>query len=244
LLTVGKSEAFIRYSSALLDMPSITEEPGSGVFVPFPLPDVRLFRNQAIEDVLLLFVRNPHETFTVTELRDVTGAGGDTIATAIEVLEAADIIETRREGRKKLIEANKDRFENPDDPLLSVPQEAFRTPIEAFLDRIEDVETTIVGVVLFGSVARGEADRASDIDLQVIVDGDLVGARRELHDVRQDIENERFDGDRYAFQLLVESVESVENYGEKLQEVFSEGIVLEGSERLTELKRGVFSGEE
>jgi predicted nucleotidyltransferase len=223
---------------------SITDEPGCGVFVPFPLPDNRLFRNQAIEDVLLLFVRNPHETFTVTELRDVTGAGGDTIATAIEVLEAADIIETRREGRKKLIEANRDRFKNPDDPLLTIPQEAFRPPIEAFLDRIEAVETTIVGVVLFGSVARGEADRTSDIDLQVIVDGDLLVARRELHDVRQDIENQRFDGDRYEFQLLVESVESAENYGEKLQEVFSEGIVLEGSERLTELKRGVFSGGE
>lgn len=225
-------------------MTSITDEPGCGVFVPFPLPDNRLFRNQAIEDVLLLFVRNPHETFTVTELRDVTGAGGDTIATAIEVLEAADIIETRREGRKKLIEANRDRFKNPDDPLLTIPQEAFRPPIEAFLDRIEAVETTIVGVVLFGSVARGEADRTSDIDLQVIVDGDLLVARRELHDVRQDIENQRFDGDRYEFQLLVESVESAENYGEKLQEVFSEGIVLEGSERLTELKRGVFSGGE
>ena len=241
-MTGEPKQTFIRYSPVLLVVTSKTDEYGSGVFVPFPLPDARVFRNQAIEDVLLLFVRNPHETFTVTELRNVTGAGGDTIATAIEVLEAADIIETRREGRRKLIAANRDRFENPDDPLLSIPQEEFRTPIEVFLDRIQEVETTIVGVILFGSVASGEADRASDIDLQVIVDGDLPTARRELHDVRQDVENQRFDGDRFEFQLLVESVESVENYGEKLQDVFSEGIVLEGSERLTELKRGVLSG--
>jgi predicted nucleotidyltransferase len=68
-------------------------------------------------------------------------------------------------------------------------------------------------VVLSGSVARGEADRASDIDVEVIVENDLLEARRDLQEVRKEIENRRFDGDRYNIQLLVESVESAGNYG-------------------------------
>lgn len=223
-------------------MVSDTDESGSGVYIQFPLPEERLFRNRAIEDVLLLFIRNPHQEFSVTELRNVTGHGGDTIDTAIQVLDAADLIHTRHDGRRKLIAANRDRFHNPDDPLLSIPQEAFRSPVKAFLDTLDEAEIEIVGVILFGSVARGEADRASDIDLQVVVDDDLTGARRTLHDIRQEVENQTFDGERYELQLLVESVESAESYGEKLQEIFSEGITLYSTDRLDYVREVVFGG--
>ena len=67
-------------------------------------------------------------------------------------------------------------------------------------------------------------------------------ARRDLQEVRQDIENRKFNGERYEIQLLVESVESTENYGEKLQEIFSEGITLYSTERLDEVREEVFSG--
>lgn len=223
-------------------MPSISGESGSGVYVQFPLPDQRLFRNQAIEDILLLFLRNPHTAFTVTEIRTTTDHGGDTIQTALEVLEAAELIRTRNEGRKRLISANRDRFHNPDDPLLSIPQEEFRSPVKAFLDKLDEAEAEIAGIILFGSVARGEADRTSDIDLQVIVDDDLTEARRELHDLRQEIEGQKFDGERYELQLLVESVDSARSYGEDLREIFSEGIKLKQTETLADVQEAVFHG--
>lgn len=225
-------------------MISKTDECGSGVYIHFPLPDERLFRNQATEDILLFFVRNPHRELTVTEIRTVTGHGGDTVQTALDVLEKANLINTRHEGRKKLISANRDRFCNPDDPLLSVPQEQFRSPVRKFLERVKkNQKSNLVGVILFGSVAGGEADRTSDIDLQVIVETDLTRSRRELHDVRQEIEAQRFDGERYELQLLVESVESATSYGEKLQEIFSEGITLYATEDLEEVREAVFHGE-
>lgn len=223
-------------------MVSDTDESESGVFIEFPLPDERLFRNQAIEDILLLFLRNPHRELTVTDVRSITGHGGDTVQTALDVLEKADLIQTRQEGRKKLISANRDRFKNPDDPLLSIPQEQFRDPVKAFLDRLDQTETGVVGVILFGSVARGEADRASDIDLQVIVEDNPVTARRELQRIRKQVEDQRFDGNRYKIQLLVESIDSAENYGEKLQEIFSEGITLRSTEKLDTVKEAVFDG--
>jgi len=215
---------------------------GSGIYLKFPLPDERLFRNQATEDILQLFLRNLDSEFTVTELREITGHGGDTVQTAIRVLEAADLIRTRTEGRKKLISANHARFNKPSSPLLRIPQEEFRKPVGDILKRIEHSDIDVVGIILFGSVARGEADRASDIDIQVIVDHKLTEAKRELHDVRQEVENNTFDGERYEIQLLVESAESAENYGEKLQEIFTEGIELRSTDKLEEVKGVVFGG--
>jgi predicted nucleotidyltransferase len=224
-------------------MVSETDEWGSGVSIRFPLPEERLFRNRATEDILLLLLRNPHQAFTVTELRTVTGHGGDTVQIALTVLEAAELIMTRQDGRKKLISANRDRFHNPDDPILAIPREPFRTPIKAFLDRAaEEMGDRLVGVILFGSVARGEADRASDIDIQIIVEDDLTQSRRELHEIRQEIEGQTFDGERYELQILVESLKSAESYGEKLQEIFSEGIVLYATEKLDDVKEVVFRG--
>lgn len=220
-----------------------SEGDGAGVWIAFPLPETRLFRNQATEDVLLLLSRNPHQSFTVTELRNITGHGGDTIDTAIHVLAAANLIDTRHEGRKKLISANRDRFHRPDDPLLSIPQDAFRTPVNAFLEKAKTSQgDNLVGVILFGSVARGEADRASDIDIQVIVEEHLAESRRALHDIRQEVEDERFDGERYELQLLVESVESAKSYGEKLREIFSEGITLYSTDTLEDVREVVFRG--
>lgn len=226
-------------------MSSITGGPedSATIRISFPLPDERLFRNQAMEDILLLLVRNPGQEFTVTQLRTITGHGGDTVTTALTVLEAADLINTHRDGNKRLISANRDRIRNPADPITRIPQTAFRQPIQVFLEALDESDVTPIGVILFGSVARGDADRTSDIDLLIIVDSDVTAARRELTDVRQTVEQQRFDGDRYEFQLMVEAADSVENYGRKLHEIFSEGIVLQDSERLRKLKQVVFNAE-
>lgn len=218
-------------------------EEGPTIRISFPLPDERLFRNQATEDILFLLVRNPGQEFTVTQLRTITGHGGDTVTTALTVLEAADLIDTRRDGNRRLISANRDRIQNPADPITQIPQAAFRQPVQAFLEELAESTVTPIGVILFGSVARGDADRASDIDLLIIVDRDVTAARRELTDVRQAVEQQRFDEDRYEFQLMVEAADSVENYGRKLHEIFSEGIVLQDSEQLQDLKQVVFDAE-
>lgn len=233
---------YLTYSPVLLSMFSIAgeSEGGATVRISFPLPDERLFRNQAIEDILLLLLRNPGQEFTVTQLRTVTGHGGDTVTTALRVLEAADLIHTERDGKKRLISANRDRLQNPADPIAQIPQNAFRQPVQAFLEELADSPVDPIGLILFGSVARGDADRTSDIDLMVIIDTDVTTARRELTDVREAVEQQRFDGDRYEFQLMVEATDSIENYGRKLHEIFSEGIVLQDSDQLQDLKQVVF----
>ena len=221
----------------------MVDQDGPGVLLPIPLGEDKIFRNQATGDISELLYRNPHEEFGVRQLREITGHGAQTVDTALTLLEQLDLIETRREGNKKLTSINRDRVQKPDDPILEIQQEEFRTPVKAFSDRVEeDQEGNLAGILLFGSVARGEADRASDIDIQVIVEEDLLQSRREIQDIRQEMEKSNFGGERYEFQVLVESVETAEQYGEKLQEIFSEAITIYSTDQLEELRQVILNG--
>ncbi len=214
-----------------------------GVFITLPLPDKQIFRYEAADDILELLYRNPYREFTVTELRNTTDHGGKSVDNAIQILSSLQLVQTEKKGRKSLVKINQEKIRKPDDPILEIPQQQFRTPVKTFLDQIKDkYEENLVGVILFGSVARGEADRRSDVDIQVIVEDDLTESRRELQKIRKNVEEQRFDGERYEIQLLVESTESAENYGEKLQEIFSQGITLHSTEKLEEVKEEVFNG--
>lgn len=216
----------------------------SEVSLPIPLPNQQVFRYQAADDLLELLYRNPHNEFTVTQLRETTSHGGKSVDNALKILESLDLVEQRKDGRLSLVSINQARIRKPDDPILEIPQGEFRGPVRKFVEKAEQSQgDNLVGIILFGSVARGEADRASDIDIQAIVRNDLVKARRSLQEVRQDIENQKFNGNRYEIQLLVESVDSAESYGEKLQNIFSEGITLYSTDKLDDLREVVFSGE-
>lgn len=215
----------------------------NGVFLELPLPqDQHIFRYKAADDILELLYRNPHKQFTVTELRQTTEHGGKSVDKALNILDSLDLIEKSTQGRNSLIQINQEHIQKPDDPLLEIPQKEFRKPVKEFLDKAEEtVGNNLVGVILFGSVARGEADRTSDIDIQVIVEDNVVEARRDLQDIRKNIVDRKFNGSRYEIQLLVESVKSAETHGEKLQEIFSEGITLYSSSKLDQVKEAVFN---
>ena len=215
----------------------------TGVFIPIPLPDDQIFRYQAADDILELLYRNPHREFTVTQLRKTTDHGGKSVDNAVKILDSLNLIKRRKEGRQSLIKINQTQIKKPDDPLLEIPQKQFIKPVKTFLEEAKQREKeNLVAVILFGSVARGDADRASDIDIQVIVENDLLEARRTLQNIRQGTENRKFNDQRYELQVLVESIESAESYGEKLQEIFSEGILLYSTDKLSEAREAVFNG--
>ena len=96
-----------------------------------------------------------------------------------------------------------------------------------------------MGILVFGSVARGEVDRKSDIDLFVLVNGDRTVARRVLSTVASDFGEKRFDGDRYTFEPFVESRESVQRAGEKLHSIFDEGITVYGDDEFQQIRKQV-----
>ncbi|WP_204357344.1 nucleotidyltransferase domain-containing protein [Halogeometricum borinquense] len=113
------------------------------------------------------------------------------------------------------------------------------------MDRVVDTVPSVAGVVCFGSVARGEADRVSDIDVFVLVENDdeLVTARRTVSDVKRDLEADPIDGQRYGFEVFVESVESARKRGADLQPILKEGVPLYETEALDELTGEPFRGD-
>jgi len=214
----------------------------------YPDPDTDVFRIGAADDILRLLV-DAHDTeFSIPELVDATGVTRSTVWRAVDLLDSIDAIQIRETPQRNYIAINPDRLQK-DDPILGISQSEFHAPIRAFVDRVQattadaDDINDLLGIVIFGSVARGEADRQSDIDCFVVVDGNRTTARRQITDVVADLQSERFDGDRFVFEPYVESAESAGRAGSKLHEIFTEGITVYGSDRLDEIRKEVVADE-
>lgn len=197
--------------------------------------------------MLRTLIEAPEEEFTVPELTESTDAAPATVRRAVKHLEDLDVVEIRRTPQRNYISIRQRRLDKPD-PILVIEQSEFQKPTRAFVDETltplseTDDVNEVIGIVLFGSVAQGEADRQSDIDLLVIVDGQKTVARRVVNEVAADLRDEQFDGDRYDFQPMVETAKSVRRIGERLQQQFEEGIPLHATEELLELRREVRNG--
>ena len=66
----------------------------------------------------------------------------------------------------------------------------------------------------------------------------LANDRVEQHranELAKELGQERFDGDRYEFQILVESPESARGHGDRLEDVFADAITLVDSDELRAL---------
>jgi len=220
-----------------------------GLDMPFPFGEEQVFRYGAMEDVLELLIRNPFREFAVRQLRDITDNGSKTTSRAVDLLQQLELVRVDESGRSKHVRLNRERATIPDEPLFALPQDEFREPVRAFAQRAREAVPSFSALVVFGSVARGEADRRSDIDVWILVDdgNDLLQARRAATDVAVDLGERRFgdEGNRYEFEVLVESVESAVSHGEAedgIDEVLAEGVVIEDSDVLGRVKDVVLGG--
>lgn len=213
----------------------------STLALPVPVPSSDLFTYNATKDILSILADNPHTAFGIREIGRATDTPHQSITSAVDELETVSLVTTEYDGRKKLVRINEERLCNPDDPIIQIPQTEFRKPIRELVTRLEDRIDEIHGVVLFGSVARGEADRLSDIDCFVLVEEEQALAQQTAHEITSQLEEERFQSDRYAFHVLVESITSAHKHGERLQDVFAQGLTLVDSDALRQLKTEVLT---
>jgi predicted nucleotidyltransferase len=219
------------------------EEMGATIALEYPFPEERVFRYQAMQDVLALLIEEPYEEFTVSQLATMIEANQASVSKAVSLLRELGPIQTRRDGRKQYVSVDRDRL-TKSDPVLSIPQSEFHKPVRAFVDRVAEEVDEVVGILLFGSVARGEADRASDIDILVFVDGDRTQARRTVQAIVKDLEETKFDGNRYEFETLVESTDSAKRIGDRLRQQFDDGITIVASDELSDIRTEVLANGE
>src|SRR5262245_25913008 len=74
----------------------------------------------------------------------------------------------------RVLQAGQQRNDGFEGPLLSALENEF--------------ETSLVGVVLFGSAARGELTTSSDIDLLIVVDGEISRSLYRRWDESRDLQ--------------------------------------------------------
>lgn len=222
---------------------NIEFEDGGGIVLDIPAQDTSIFSSQAVHDVLSFLYRYHTDEFSITELANAVDYSQPSVSKAVDVLVANDLVVERREGNTRTAHINRTRLSRPDDPFLRIPQSAFQPPVRTAVDELLDTLDGIVGIVLYGSVARGEADRRSDIDLWVLVEDDRMAAQRTANRIRQDLEDRVFDTDRYAYEIDVEALPAVPSYADELRDVLSDGIVVHSTEKFETVRNMIFHGD-
>ena len=214
----------------------------------YPDANVDVFRIGAADEILRLLV-DAHDTeFTIPDLVDATGVARSTVWRAVDLLDSIGVVQIRETPQRNYVSIDPDRLWK-DDPILAIEQSEFHAPVRAFVDHVEEAVrdaddiNDVLGILVFGSVARGEADRQSDIDLFVAVDGDRTSARRVVTNVVAELRDQRFNGDRFEFEPYVESVDSAHRAGSKLQDIFTEGITVSDTDRFQSLRKEVIVDE-
>ena len=201
---------------------------GSGATISLDIPaqNSGIFKSQAVHDLLFFLTRYHTDEFSITELTTAVDYSQPTITKAVDILAANDLVTDRRDGNTRLVQINPERLSRPDDPFLRIPQAEFHTPVRKAVDELVEQLDTVIGIVLYGSVARGDADRRSDIDLWVLVEDDRMANQRTANRVRQDLEDQEFNTGRYAYEIDVESLPAVPNYTDELRDVLGDGLVV------------------
>jgi len=166
---------------------SAESEPGGGASIDLALPvrESSLFKHSASKHVLNFLGDNPDINVSIRQLARVTPVSERSTREAVDVLEANELVVTFHEGNARRVHINRSRLDKPDDPIRSISQTEFQTPTRVARQYIEDELDGVRGIILFGSVARGDADRQSDIDLWVLVEGDHVRQRHEANKLAQ-----------------------------------------------------------
>lgn len=208
------------------------------ICLPIPLGDRDAFRHRAATDILHLLTDNPDMTFSNRELHRLTGRGMSNVNAAVLSLEDLGVIHVDRDGRANSVRINPKKLVHSNDPVTTIPQPEYHDPVRAVRNRLVDRIGDDAGIVLFGSVARGEADRASDIDVFVVVDDGRMAAQRAAHGIEEEIATDRFDGDRFEPHIVVETRDSAVTH-DRIRDVLVEGITLHDAPVLETVKQKV-----
>jgi predicted nucleotidyltransferase/biotin operon repressor len=208
-----------------------------------PVQDADLFGSDVVDD-LLVFLSEAHEdSFSITALAEAVDYSRPAVTKAVDTLSANDLIVDEREGTKRMVQINTERLFLPENPYFKIPQDEFRAPVRTAVETLQEKLDGVIGVVLYGSVARGEGDRRSDIDLWVLVQEDRMEKQRAANRLRQDLENEEFGAGRFAYEIDVEGIGAIPNYLDEIQQILTDGITLYETGEFQTVRRMALHGE-
>ena len=198
--------------------------PGGTISLSIPPSDPALFKHKATSDILLFLTNHRFSDFSLRELATQIDHSHQSVRRAVNVLSANDLVVDSPESNQRLVQINRQRLSIPDDPILRISQSEYHQPVKAAVTELRENINDVVGIILYGSVARGEADRRSDIDLWVLTRSGRAESQREANAIARDLEETEFDGNRYAYDIDVEAVQAIPSYTKDIREIVVSGI--------------------
>ena len=206
------------------------------VKIPVPAKNGDLYRHSVTNDLLSFLIDRPFEEYTLRKLASLVGTTHRTVSLAVDVLEDNNLVVVTSEGNKKLVGVNRDRIEIPENDVLRIPQSEFQQPVREAIDALVDRLDDILGILVYGSVARGEADRQSDVDLWVLVREGRSRNQQRATELAKDLAETRVGGERYEFHIVVESPESVPAYTDDIASIVTAGIPVYRTEEFEQFR--------
>ena len=201
-----------------------TNSSGASISLSIPPSDPDLFKHKATSDVLLFLTNYRFNSFSLRELAAQIDHSHQSVRRAVNVLSTNDLVIESPESNRRPVQINRQRLSIPDDPILQIPQSEFHQPVKTAVSRLRENISDVVGILLYGSVARGDADRRSDIDLWVLTRSGRAESQREANTIARNLEDTEFDGNRYAYDIDVEAVQAIPTYIDDIREIIVSGI--------------------
>lgn len=117
--------------------------------------------------ILRLLLNNKEQEYCLDDIAKYTGMSCGTIYPSLKELLEARAVTQRKVGRSLLYTINKNHILFPQiKELIYLEKKSLRTVAEQFVVSLD--KKGIDAVILFGSVARGEFNEKSDIDILII----------------------------------------------------------------------------
>lgn len=218
------------------------DELGASISLSVPAQNPDLFGSKATNDILLFLTNHRFSRFSLREIAEQIGTSHQTVGRVVDILAENDIVVESLEQNQRCVQINRDRLSIPDDPILRIPQSEFHEPVKAAVNELTAQLDGIIGIVLYGSVVRGEADRRSDIDLWVLTQGERATNQREANAVARELEETEFDQNRYIYDIDVEAVQAVPTYTENIREIIVSGVPIYQTEDFKTVEQLLLEG--
>jgi len=176
--------------------------------------------------MLKIFHRFPGRVFSLSDITKITGQSTGAVYPALIGLVEAGLIKSSKIGKSATYRLNS---ENPLSKkimeIFTAEKETLREAAEYFALRLSKKQ--VVSVILFGSVARGETNEKSDIDLLIIYNGNRSVVERNTNALVE----KYLESDVYVSPVFYserEIKEMVIKYNSFITKIENEGIVLYG----------------
>lgn len=208
----------------------------TSIKIPIPAKEPNIYGRKVVDDILLFLSRNRFNRFSRSELAQKFDYSESTVLRAVDTLEKNGLVVSEFKGNTKLTSINRSRLSVPEDPLLRISQEEFQEPTKVATETLVQELDGVIGIILYGSVARGDADRQSDIDLWVAVKEERSSNQMKVNEIEKNLAEERFDGERYDFHIVVEALDTIPAFTEDIARIVMSGIPVYKTDEFQKLR--------